>query len=228
VAGRIDESREVHARAVSTWEKWLSLRLKAEARAEAHIYAAKSFFALGETTKAMTALEQAIDVKPDRKETYADVIAILTTYGHLPEALDAYHRALGRQEVSEYLKTYCSFWIIGLAGRAGIQPDDLAMEYLGSLSGDAWYIRLAQLFLGTVSFEALLAEAETVGKRAELYYYWADHLLARGEVSRAKALWKKVLTTEMMAFYEYDMASYNLRNGPAKVSTRPHDRQRAP
>ena len=55
---------------------------------------------------------------PDLGNTYADVIAFLVPRGELEEALDAYHRALGRSEVIDYLKVYCSLWIIDLAHRA--------------------------------------------------------------------------------------------------------------
>ncbi len=210
---------------MEAWQKWQTLGLRPEARAEAYIYEAQSLYALGKKAKALDALEQAIDVDPERKETYADVIALLTTHGHLPEALDAYHRALGRAEVSEYLKTYCSFWVIGLAGRAGMKPDELALDYLSRLTGSSWYVRLAQLVLGKMSYDRLLKEAKTVGNRAELDYYWGDRLAAEGKLQEARAMWQKVIETNMMAFYEYDMASYNLRHGATKITTRPQDRQ---
>ena len=34
-----------------------------------------------------------------------------------------------------------------------------------------------------------------------------------GQLDEAKVLWKKVVGTQMMAFFEYDMASYYLRHG---------------
>ncbi len=132
--------------------------------------------------------------------------------------------------MTEYLKTYCSLWVVGLSRRAKVEPDSLALEHLRSVarSGDAWYVRLSRLLLGQASFVELEREAKTVGNRAELYYYWADQLVAAGKVEEARALWKKVVQTEMMAFYEYDMAAFNLRDGAATVSTRPLDRRESP
>jgi tetratricopeptide (TPR) repeat protein len=227
-AGRADESKAALRRAVESWREWQALGLRPEARAEAYVFEAQALFGVGERGRAIDALERAIDVQPERKETYADVMALLTTYGHLPEALDAFHRALGRAEVSEYLKTYCSFWVVGLATRASQRPDPLALEHLRTLRGDQWYVQLAQLLTGAATYEQVEARAKTVGNRAELHYYRADQLVAAGKLAEARALWQRVVGSEMMAFYEYDMASQNLRLGPAKVATRPLDRQQNP
>ena len=64
-----------------------------------------------------------------------------------------------------------------------------------------------------------------MGQRAELYFYRAEQLLAEGKLEQARELWRKVMDTGMMAFYEYDMAAFDLRSGPAKVDARPIDRQ---
>jgi tetratricopeptide (TPR) repeat protein len=225
LAGKAEEGRREHTRAVEAWRRWQSVGLQPDAQAEAFIYEAQSLYSLGNKSRALEALERAIDVQPDRKETYADVIAMLITHGHLPEALDALHRALGRAGVSEYLKTYCSLWVIGLARRAGMPPDELALQHLRRLAGSSWYVRLAQLTLEKVSYDDLLKEARTIGNRAELYYYRADWLLAKGKLQEARELWRKVLETDMLGFYEFEMSFFNLRNGAAKVNTRPLDRQ---
>jgi tetratricopeptide (TPR) repeat protein len=224
-AGQTKAGQAAHSRALEAWREFRSMEITSEARAESFIHEARSLYGLGKRGKAMDALDFAIDAQPDRKETYADVIAWLTTHGHLPEALDAFHRALGRKEVSEYLKSYCSFWIIGLARRAGLPPDPLALQHLSSIRSDNWYTHLAQLTLKKTTFEELRKKAKTPSNLAELYYYWADHLLVEGQLDQAREMWKKVIETKMMAFYEFDMASYNLRNGPAEVTQRPLDRQ---
>jgi hypothetical protein len=40
--------------------------------------------------------------------------------------------------------------------------------------------------------------------------------LAAGRADEARELWRKVLATDMMAFFEYDMADFFLRFGPGK------------
>ncbi|PID38003.1 MAG: hypothetical protein CSA24_00700 [Deltaproteobacteria bacterium] len=214
-----------HRRAIATWLQFNRLGPKAALHAEAWVHLARSFYALGRTVEALDALDKAIDVAPSRRETYPDVLAMLVLRGHLPEALDVYHRALGRREVGEYLKAYCSLWVVGLARRAGQRPDPLALAYLRGLEGKRWYHKLAKLSLGTVRYEALLKQATSVGKRAELAYYQADRLLAAGKVAEARTLWKQVIESKMMAFFEYDMAMSQLWRGLTKVSTTPVDRR---
>ena len=46
-----------------------------------------------------------------------------------------------------------------------------------------------------------------------------------GRLDEARALWRQVIDTQMMAFFEFDMASYYLRHGPA---TEPIVKPRAP
>jgi tetratricopeptide (TPR) repeat protein len=87
--------------AVQAWQGLMRAGVDPGTQAEIHIRVGRSLYALGMHSEALDHLDRAIDAKPSRKETYAEIIAMLTTYGHLPEALDAFHRALGRQEVSE-------------------------------------------------------------------------------------------------------------------------------
>lgn len=217
--GRAKESKVRHQQAIATWTRWATVGLKPRARAEAYVYLARSLFSLGNRLQGIEALEKAIDAAPDRKQTYPEAISLLARYGHLPEALDAYHRALGRQEVGEYLKAYCSLWVVGLARRAKTDPDPLALAYLRKLEGDRFYHRLAKMFLGKISYEQLLKQTEDRAHRAELYYYRAEQLIAEGNVDGAKSLWKRVVATKMMAFFEFDNAQHHLRDGPTKVHT---------
>lgn len=227
IAGRTKESRAEYARAAARWTMLTSLKVQDAVQAEAYVHLAQVLYKLGEPARALDALDAGIDADPKRKETYADAIALLVTHGHLHEALDAYHRALGRGAVNEYLKSYCSFWVVGLARRAGQVPDPQAMRYIRELRGAKWYTRLAGLLLEKTSYDKLLSDARTAGNRAELYYYQADRLLAAGKVEEAKAMWRKVLETKMLGFYEYEMSRHYLTVGPPKIHTQPLDREGA-
>lgn len=219
------DAADAHRKAIQGWQGLLRAGVDPATQAEIHIRVGRSLYALGLHGEALDHLDLAIDAKPSRKETYAEIIAMLTTYGHLPEALDAFHRALGRQEVSEYLKSYCSFWVMGLARRAGLKADPLALAYLKRHGSKRWYGQLSAPVLGTRPFEALAKETTDPGHLAELYYYWSDALLAEGKTAEAKKLWQKVVDSQRMAFFEYDMATHNLRHGPSKVSHEPVDRR---
>jgi predicted negative regulator of RcsB-dependent stress response len=218
-------ARAANLAALEDWKTILGTVADPNLRAEAEIRRAKILFALGRNGAALDALENAIDANASRKETYAEVISLMTTHGHLPEALDAYHRALGRKEVTEYLKTYCSFWVINLARQAKRRPNRLALSYIQGIDQTKWYGKLAQLVLGKLSYEGLRRDPQlTPEKRAELDYYWAAMVLSKGRLEEAKRLWQHVLQSQMMAFFEYDMAWHHLRFGPASVRAEPVDR----
>jgi len=204
--------------ALVSWERLITgFHLKQEPLAEAHLERARLYYALGERESALDHLHKAIDAAPDRGSTYADAIAWLVQRGELEEALDAYHRALGRTEVTDYLKVYCSLWIIDLCRRAGQPEDPLATAYLRSTDGGKWYDHLARWATGREQEETMLASADTPARRAEASFYRAMRALETGRVDDAKALWKQVLETDMLAFFEYDMAAFYLKLGSAPV-----------
>jgi len=134
--------------------------------------------------------------------------------GELSEALDAYHRALGRSEVTDYLKVYCSLWIIDLAQRAGQPEDPLALAYLRAADGGKWFDDLARWSTGRQTEAELIKHADTPGKRAEASFYRGLKAQLAGHPDEAKALWKEVLATDMMGFFEFDMAGQYIKEGP--------------
>lgn len=217
-AGNPSAAETARKSALDDWEALSALGLTPEGSAEAGIERAKLLYALGDRDASLRALEKAIDVAPDRGSTYADSIAFLVARGELEEALDAYHRALGRAEVTEYLKVYCSLWIIDLARRAGQPEDPLAAAFLKSTDGTKWYDDLARWATGRQSEKALLEKADSPGKRAEASFYLAMRASAEGKAAEAQALWREVLRSDMLAFFEYDMASLFLKLGAAPTT----------
>lgn len=192
---------------------------QAEAVAEAMVEMGKLFYLLGERERAITMFQIAIDRAPDRQNTYADEIAFLVPRGEIDDAVDTYHRALGRAEVNEYLKVYCSLWLLDLEKRAGRTEDEGGRAFLGGVDGEKWYQHLARWATGRETAEQLEAAAKEPPQRAELYFYRAMRALQGGDVDGARALWRKVLDTQMMAFFEFDMATYYLRHGARTTPT---------
>ena len=218
--------------ALSDWDVLIGFGLTPEALAESGLEKAKLFYQLGDRDASLDAFGKAIDAAPDRGSTYADVIAYLVTRGELEDALDAYHRALGRNEVSDYLKVYCSLWIVDLARRAGQPEDPLATAYLKSTDGGKWFDDLARWATGRQSEQQLLTRADTPARKAESAFYRAMRLVNAGKLEDARVLWKQVLDTDMMAFFEYDMATFYLKNGgaPSKpiLKSKPREDRPAP
>jgi tetratricopeptide (TPR) repeat protein len=201
--------------ALADWDVFLGFPVDGKFAAEAWTEKAKLLYTLGERDEAIAACEKAIDAVPDLGSTYADVIAFLVPRGELEEALDAYHRALGRSEVIDYLKVYCSLWIVDLAQRAGQPEDPLASAYLSSTDGAKWYDDLARWATGRQSDAQLMEHVDAPARKAEAAFYRAMRAWSHGKKDEAKRLWQEVLSTDMMAFFEYDMAAYYLRHGSA-------------
>jgi hypothetical protein len=128
--------------------------------------------------------------------------------------LDAYHRVLGRGQISEYLKVYCSLWVLDLDRRSGEAQDPLAQSFLAGVHGAKWYAELARWATGHETEAELLARADTPAKKAEASFYRALRRFEDGHADEGRALLKAVIDTQMMAFFEYDMASYYLRHPP--------------
>jgi tetratricopeptide (TPR) repeat protein len=214
-AGDTGAAETTRKAALADWDVMTNLGLTPEGRAEAGIERAKLYYQLGDRDAALQNVESAIDAMPDRATTYADVIAFLIPRGELDEALDAYHRALGRNEVTEYLKVYCSLWIVDLAERAHQPVDPLASSYLQSMDGNRWYDDLARWATGRETDQVLLSRVDTPGKRAESAFYRGLRAASQGKLDDARKLWRETVGTDMMAFFEFDMAQMFLKTGDA-------------
>jgi tetratricopeptide (TPR) repeat protein len=215
-AGKTGDAKSARETALEAWTQLLALVQTPNDAARIQLERGKLMYEIGQKRDAVDAFEKAIDFAPQRPETYADVIAFLVPRGHLNESLDAYHRALGRSDITDYVKVYASLWVIDLAEREKEQPDPLAETYLRTVDGTRWFNELARWRSGRMSWQQLIGKADTPAKQAEAYFYQAQRLSSGGKDDEARELWKKVLGTDMMAFFEFDMADYYLRKGAPK------------
>jgi tetratricopeptide (TPR) repeat protein len=196
---------------------------------EATVEVGRLYYLLGRREEGLRKLDEAIAQDEDRDQSYLDSIAFLVQRGETEAALDIYRRAMARpgRSVSEYVKVYASLWILDLTRRSANAPDAGAMAYLRAIAGRKvllrppraaiWYTELSRYATGQIDYTALLAKADTTGKRAEAYFYEAMRRLSVGQSDEAHALWSKVVETKMMSFFEFEMASRYLRTGaPAR------------
>jgi tetratricopeptide (TPR) repeat protein len=220
------------------WERLMIEHLRrknvAEA-AEATVEVGKLLYLLGRHGEALQRFDDALEADDDRDQSYIDIVAFLVQAGETDAALSVYHRALSRpgHAVSEYVKVYTSLWILDLTRRTNKVGDPKAEAYLRTLDqrhgelrphrGAAWSRLLGRYAVGKVSYDQVLAAANTPGKRAEAYFYEAMHRLEEGKADDAHQLWQKVVETQMFSFFEFEMASHYLRSGaptsPATPST---------
>jgi tetratricopeptide (TPR) repeat protein len=180
--------------------------LDEEARAETLVERGKLHFHLGETARAMTDFREAAHVAPGSGAAYAGPLLFAVSYGYYDDAREIYRRALGSKHLRAGLKLYFSLWMNELAQRQGRARDEDASKFLSDFEGEGWEKRLALHAQGKLDFPTLIAAARDAGERAEAYFYEALRRWRTGDPEAAKKLMRKVLKTNMMSFFEYDMA----------------------
>ena len=236
--GNMDDARNAWRFAVRGWERLMIEQLRRKSlgsSAEATFEVGRLYYLLGRREDGLRKFDEAIEQDEARDQSYIDAIAFLVQRGDSEPALDIYRRAISKPNrmVSEYVKVYASMWIVDITRRRTAAPDAAALGYLRALDArqvelrppraSAWYRQLVRYTLDRISYDRLLAKADTPGKRAEVFFYQAMRLLADGKSNDAHALWSKVIDTKMASFFEFEMASRYLRTGaptqPASVES---------
>jgi len=210
------------------WERLMIVHLQRKSftsSAEATLEVGRLLYLLDRHAEGLQKFDEALEQDSDRDQSYIDMIAFLVQNGETDAALSIYRRGMARpnRAVSEYVKVYTSLWVLDLTRRSGKVGDANADAYLRTLDqrhpeirphrGAAWYRQLARFAVGKISYQEILAAADTTAKRAEIYFYEAMHRLADGKSDDAHQLWQKVIDTKMFSFFEFDMASRYLRVG---------------
>jgi tetratricopeptide (TPR) repeat protein len=216
--GRREQAAQRWREAIEAWEALAErVELAPRFQGEMLVESARAHWALGDEDVAVRGFEAAVDVDADGEDTHTTVVSFLITRGDYQRALDTYHRALGNHDMSDYAKVYMSLWMLAEARRRGQQPDPLAYGFLRRREGTLWYDDLARYATGRVGLSALEGRASTRGRRAELWYYEAV-LGEAGSERAVRELLERVLATEMVLFFEYDMAKYWLGEGKQRLS----------
>lgn len=204
-AKRPDRAKAMYLACVTGWEQ-IPTELPPRFAGERLIEMAKSRWALGETERALDLFDQAVDADPNGADTYIGVVAHLISHGQFDRALDAYHRGMGSADVDDYFKVYMSLWIIADARRLGRAANPIAVDYLASRQSPLWYDQLARFASGRASRDEMLAKANSRTHRAELLYYVATISEPALSAAQQREYLEAVIDTEMIMFFEFDMA----------------------
>ncbi len=193
---------------------WLGIlskyELSPDGEAEARLEIGKLIFLLGKDEEAMGEFLKALGNIPSDSD-HADIVAFLIGHDRYRLAKDVYLDALGHHDLGQYYKIYMSLWILAEAKRLGLEPDYHATNYLRSLEGKLWSVRLAKFALGEGDEAELEAQATTRGRRAELLYYRAVLGPESAHPELARQLLEEVVRGSMVLFFEYEMAKRRLR-----------------
>jgi hypothetical protein len=171
----------------------------------------KLFWGLDMRDEALENFSRAIEADVETAESHVQVIAYLIMHDELDRARDVFYDALGSDQVSDYHKVYLCLWILAEDRRAGRADDRLATEYLGGRDGPLWYDDVARLATGRTTVEQLDARATTRARRAELTYYRAVLGPPGQSKDEVRHLLENVVRTDMVLFFEYDMARRHLQ-----------------
>lgn len=197
-------------------------------QAERHLDRGRILFFLGEVDLALDDFELAAELAPYHVKVYAEPMLQLVSYGYYREARSVFLRALQEAEVADGLKLYFSLWIDELARRQGLPPDHDAVRFLQEYAaggdgarGDGWGRRLARHARGELSYAELLDGAEGQGERAEAFFYEGVRRWRAGDRTAAKKLLAQVVESNLMGFFEYDMAQAYLAWDDLPTHARP-------
>jgi hypothetical protein len=150
-----------------------------------------------------------MELAPDMRETYATILAYLVVSE--PDSRFAhrvFRAAINQLSLEPEWKVYFALWLRTIAGRSGAPVDHDASEVLGDLSdgGEAWWANLARFGAGKIDMDKLLSNASSLGERTEAYFYEGARRLSGGDAAGARAMFQRVLASNMVNFYEFAMA----------------------
>jgi tetratricopeptide (TPR) repeat protein len=207
-----NKPREAAARYLEALRIWTALGddkdLPRTIAAERRLELGRMTWWLGDDSKAISYILDAVDLDADTPSTTASAVSFLIEAGRFHDALDAFHRGLGEPGGSELYKTYMCLWVVAEARRRGEPADRLATDYLSGRRGALWYEQLAQAATGRISFARLQAQATTGPRKGELAFYGAVLGLdpaAQTEDGKRKLL-RQVVDAKMIFDAEYDLA----------------------
>lgn len=182
-------------------------------QAERHLDRGRVLFFLGEVELALDDFELAAELAPYHVKVYAEPMLQLVSHGYYREARSVFLRALEQSELTDGLKLYFSLWVNELALRQGLPPDHDAVRFLegyaagGDKGGrDGWGRKLARHARGELTYDQLLDGAHDQGERAEAFFYEGIRRWRSGDRTAGKKLLSQVVATNLMGFFEYDMA----------------------
>jgi tetratricopeptide (TPR) repeat protein len=214
-----DEAKQSYMEALTLWENAAQAGDPPQ-RAFAHIRRGVLLSRLGRKPEAQDAFEAAMQAAPDNRETYAQILAHLVVSPPEPDFADSILRRAQRQlTLDPEWKAYFALWVQAIGGRLHQPPSKDVKNLLSRLSrSDAWWGRLAQFGLGMIDYAKLDSYAKTRGEHTEAAFYEGVHRLAQGDLPGARKLFTTVMESQMVGFYEYQMAQELLMLEDAQLS----------
>ena len=163
---------------------------------------------LGRHGQAVEAFEGAMAFAPQWRDVYAGILAHLVSAPvDIELASSVWRRSQLHLSLAPEWKVYFTLWIQFITARAGKPPVQEHSELLRSLEGSSnWWGKLASFGAGELDYADLMSVASSLGERTEALYYEGTRLFIEGDREGARQQFQEVLDTNMVSFFEFEMA----------------------
>ncbi len=207
-SGDREAARRYYAEALLLWNASVDAKEEGPVRAFAHIRRGVLLSRLGRTVESLDAFELGMQAAPGNREAYAQVLSHLVVSEPNPELAAATVRRAQRQlTLDPEWKVYFGWWVRAIAARNHTAPPPDIVKLLSRMSrSEAWWGHLAEFGSGAIDYTKLRSLAQGRGEKTEADFYEGARLLGVGDVTGARAMFKRVLDSRMVGFYEYQMA----------------------
>jgi hypothetical protein len=163
---------------------------------------------LGRHEEAVDAFESAMTFAPQWRDVYAGILAHLVSAPvDIELASSVWRMSQLHLNLAPEWKVYFTLWIQFITARAGEPPVEAHRELLRSLGGSSnWWGKLASFGAGELDYAGLLSVASSLGERTEALYYEGTRLFIDGDKKGSREQLQQVLDTNMVSFFEFEMA----------------------
>ncbi|MFW2386729.1 MAG: tetratricopeptide repeat protein [Polyangiales bacterium] len=163
---------------------------------------------LNQHRQAVEAFENAMGYAPQWRDVYAGILAHLVSAApDIDLAASVWRRSQLHLSLAPEWKVYFTLWIQLITARAGEPPVDEHGDLLRRLAGSSnWWGKLASFGAGELDYEGLISVASSLGERTEALYYEGSRLFIAGDHDKAREQFQRVLDTNMVSFFEFEMA----------------------
>jgi tetratricopeptide (TPR) repeat protein len=178
---------------------------------------------LGRHEEAVEAFENAMTFAPQWRDVYAGILSHLVSSQPDRElASSVWRRSQLHLTLAPEWKVYFTLWIQFITARAGEPPVQEHTDLLRRLGASSnWWGKLASFGAGELDYSDLISVASSLGERTEALYYEGTRLFIAGEHEEARKQFQQVLDTNMVSFFEFEMARKLLANEKRSGAPKP-------
>ncbi|MEM9068022.1 MAG: tetratricopeptide repeat protein [Myxococcota bacterium] len=207
-AGNTPQSSRMYRQSLASWDELRSNLEDGPAIARVSVRRGVILDHLGQHDDARAAFRGAMTAAPQMREVYASILSHLVAAStDLALAQEVFRTSQRQLTLAPEWKVYFALWVKVVAARAGGELDtDVTSVLRENADAANWSGKLARFGVGDLPYRELLAAAEGVGEETEAHFYEAARRLAQGDLDGARELFRRVLRTNMVGFYEFTMA----------------------